>query len=229
MEKVMKYKGVVLRENTTSGNLAGEGAYAVLLANGSRIPFKSKKDFKDAVNGINPYAPVPYGINRIDTNNDWKDACRVEDFREYALENQFSDGIHFKAPEDCELFSIIEEDGKKYIHVHGFVWDASGERDWEDEYDDEDDEECVRTNEKDGYWVITEYSGYILPIEKFIEKKKNPDYAFEVGTRYQQYEDDCTAKEMVEILNTYFNGHGANARLSYKDVTLDTPCGDYIG
>ena len=91
MEKVMKYKGVVLKENTISGKLAGEGAFAVYLKDGSKFPFKTIKSFKEAVNGINPYAPVAYGLTRIDENHDWRQGCLVEDFRDYALEYQVVD------------------------------------------------------------------------------------------------------------------------------------------
>ena len=91
METVVKYKGVVLKENTVGGKLASEGAFAVYLKDGSKIPFKTIKSFKEAVNGINPYAPIPYGLTRIDENRDWRDACLVEDFRDYALENQIID------------------------------------------------------------------------------------------------------------------------------------------
>lgn len=207
MEKVMKYKGVVLKENTVSGNLAGEGAFAVYLKDGSRIPFNSKKDFKDAVNGINPYAPVPYGINRIDANNDWKDACCVEDFKEYALENQFSDGIRFKAPEVGDFYSVYEENGKKYVNLCGWL-------------------------DNDFGWRITEVSAYRIPLEEFIENfaKDEWDYVQEnLYANAKQYgPDEISRTEALDICNHWWGGTGPNARLHFSKLTMDTPCGNYI-
>ena len=207
MEKVMKYKGVVLWMNTAAGRLSGEGAYVVLLTNGSRIAFKSMKDFKDAVNGINPYAPVPYGITRIDTNNDWKDACLVEDFREYALENQFSDGMHFKAPEEGDFYSVYEEDGKKYVNLCGWL-------------------------DNDFGWRITEVSANDIPLEEFIKNfaKDEWDYVQEnLYVHARQYgPDEISRREALDTCNHFWSGTGPNARLHFSELTMDTPCGHYI-
>jgi hypothetical protein len=223
MKTVLTYKGVVLKKNATYGNNYCEGPYAVYFTNGKHAPFKSLAEFKRVVNADSP----EFGVMFLNNEGRWIGGVRQREFREFALKNQITDGLKFKKPEECELFSVIEEDGKKYVHVHGFIWEASGERDWKDrEHGD------GRTNEKDGFWVLTEYARYLIPIKEFIEKVKNPDYCFEVGTKYQQYDYDCTTKEMVEFMNTYFfdceGGHGANARLPYAEVTVDTPCGDYV-
>ena len=220
MKTVTTYKGVVLKENTPMANVIGFCPYAVYLTNGNHFQFSSIAEFKRVVNA----ADRSLGIMEIHPDGKWDGKGVLQsEFREYALKNQITDGLKFKKPEECELFSIIEENGKKYVHVHAFVWEASGERDWKDrEHGD------GRTNEKDGFWVLTEYAGYIVPIEKFIEKIKDPDYCFEEGVNYEQYDYDCTTKEMAKLLNEYFNGHGPNARLSRSEITVDTPCGDYI-
>lgn len=223
MVTVTTYKGVVLKENTPfHRNILGHCPYAVYLTNGNRFQFSSIAEFKRVVNATDP----SLGIMELDSDGKWHGAgVNQTKFREYALAHQITDGLKFKKPEECNLFSIIEEGGKKYVHVHGFVWDASGERDWKDHNKDYG---TVNSNKRNGFWTLTEYSGYFVPIEQFIEKIKDPDYCFEEGVKYQQYEYDCTKKEMLETLNEYFMGHGPNARLSRFEITVDTPCGDYI-
>ena len=84
MDTVCKYKGVVLKENTLGGYLAGEGRYAIYLTDGSRITIESIAEFKRAVNGTSFYD----AWNKIDSNRDWSHACTTAEFREYAIKNQ---------------------------------------------------------------------------------------------------------------------------------------------
>ena len=222
MKTITTYKGVVLKENTPIKGFLGNCPYAVYLTNGNHCQFSSVAEFKRVVNATDP----SLGVMELGTDGKWLGkGVRQAEFREYALKNQITDGIKFKRPEDCELFSIFEEDGKKYVRIEGYAWNANGERDWKD-YNEEYG--TRHSNERNGFWVLTEYSDFEMPIEEFIAHKDDPDYFFEEGSECQQYEGGYTAKEIVETLNSYFEGHGPVARVLYTEVTLDTPCGAYV-
>ena len=114
-------------------------------------------------------------------------------------------------PEEVDLFSIYEEDGVKYIHIHGYVW-----------FDYPNDEE-----DKDG-WHLQEYKWFVEELGEFIKHlKEDEDYVDHHACELQQYLDNMTVEEAVETINTYFNGECADAYLAYSDITMDTPCGNY--
>lgn len=113
-------------------------------------------------------------------------------------------------PEEMEFYSI-EPDGKggKQIHVLGYC------------YEGEDDGE--------GEWRNVEYTGFIEPLQEFIEHlKEDEDYVDNTAADLNQYIGDHTDEGMADIINHYFCGHTANRRLSYGEITEDTPCGDYV-
>lgn len=113
-------------------------------------------------------------------------------------------------PEEMEFYSI-EPDGKggKRIHVLGYC------------YNGEDDGK--------GEWRNVEYTGFIEPLQEFIEHlKEDEDYVDNTAADLNQYIGDHTDEEMTYIINHYFCGQSANLRLSYGEITEDTPCGDYV-
>ena len=113
-------------------------------------------------------------------------------------------------PEEAEFYSI-EPDGKggKRIHVLGYC------------YKGEDDGE--------GEWRNVEYTGFIEPLQEFIEHlNQDEDYVDNHASELTQYIGDHTDEGMVDIINHYFCGRTANADLHYSEITMETPCGDYV-
>ena len=113
-------------------------------------------------------------------------------------------------PREQDFYSI-ESDGKggKLIHVMGF---------------------CTCCEDMgDGPWRNVEYTGFIEPLQEFIDRLKvDEDYVGNRASELNQYVGEYTDDGMVDIINQYFNGKTANAELAYSDITMDTPCGDYI-
>lgn len=112
-----------------------------------------------------------------------------------------------KVTEPIEMdFYSIEPDGNggKQIHVFGYCY-------------------------KEDTWRNVEYSFFIEPLRDFIEHlKADENYPYNKASELKQYISDCTANEMVEIINCYFNGGTPDYLLPYSDITIDTPCGNYI-
>jgi len=114
-------------------------------------------------------------------------------------------------PEEMEFYSI-EPDGQggKQIHVWGYC------------YTEGDDQ-------GEGPWRSVEYTGFIEPLQEFIDHlKQNEDYVDNTAAELNQYIGDYTDEGMADVINHYFCGHTANRRLGYSEITIDTPCGDYI-
>lgn len=106
-------------------------------------------------------------------------------------------------PKEVEFFSI-EDDGQggKQIHILGYCY--CGDDDWRN----------------------VEYSGFIEPLQEFIEHlKADENY---VDDWLEQSIGDFDDKGMTDIINHYFNGQTANDVLRYSEITIDTPCGDYM-
>ena len=117
-----------------------------------------------------------------------------------------------------DFYSIYEEDGVKYIHVYGYTYKS-------------DSEEFVTEENPNGiYWANFEVSWFIFSLAFFVEsyREKGVEFVNEVYECRSQYQGDLTEKEMVETINRYFNGHTADAYLSFGELTEDTPCGDYV-
>lgn len=113
-------------------------------------------------------------------------------------------------PEEMEFYSI-EPDGKggKQIHILGYTYASDN-------------------NTKD-YWRVAEGTFMIFPLQEFIDNlKQDEDHVNNLWCDAKQYEGDYTDEQVVDIINHYFNGHTANRRLHYSEITIDTPCGDYI-
>ena len=113
-------------------------------------------------------------------------------------------------PEEMEFYSI-ESDGQggKQIHILGYTYASDN-------------------NTKD-YWRVAEGSFMIFPLQEFIDNlKQDEDHVNNLWCDAKQYEGEYTDEQVVDIINHYFNGRTANRRLHYSEITIDTPCGDYI-
>lgn len=127
-----------------------------------------------------------------------------------ALTNRWKKFNPTNEPMELEFFSI-EPDGKggKQIHILGYIYGGAG------------DEGC-------GDWRLVEYSGFIEPLENFIQKyTENMDYVDETASELKQYISDYTDNGVVRIINNFFGGHPADFLLNYCNVTMETPCGNY--
>lgn len=113
-------------------------------------------------------------------------------------------------PEEMEFYSI-EPDGQggKQIHILGYTYASDN-------------------NTKD-YWRVAEGTFMIFPLQEFIDNlQQDEDYVSNLWCDAKQYEGDYTDEQVVDIINHYFDGRTANRRLHYSEITIDTPCGDYI-
>lgn len=114
--------------------------------------------------------------------------------------------IQILHPEELDLYSI-DDDGKggKEIHISGYTYHS------------------------DDHWEYTDVCWFIEPLEEFVQHvKEDSSYAETEMSEYKQYFYDRTEEEIVDIVNHYFDGSPPDRRLSYSEITLDTPCGNYI-
>lgn len=120
-------------------------------------------------------------------------------------------------PFEGDFYTIYEKYGVKYIHINGYVFKS-------------DSTEFITEDNPDGvYWASVECCWFIFPLAEFIANLKgNEDFVDDTYCELKQYQDDLTEKEMTDTINHYFDGHGADAYLSFGELTMDTPCGDYI-
>jgi len=110
-------------------------------------------------------------------------------------------------PEELDFFQIYEEHGVKFIHIFGYIYH----------------------NEEDGYWANMECDFFIEKLEDFVRHmSENKDYVDDSYCDFSQYQDDHSEDEILEVINTYFDGKPADYRLGFADVTIDTPCGNYV-
>lgn len=114
-------------------------------------------------------------------------------------------------PMEVEFFSI-EPDGHggKQIHILGYTY-TEGE------------------DQGQGPWRNVEYTGFIESLQEFIDHlNENENYVDNYASELTQYIGDYYDNDIVDIINHYFNGHTANAWLHYSEITMDTPCGNYM-
>lgn len=113
-------------------------------------------------------------------------------------------------PQEVEFYSI-EDDGKggKQIHILGYTYASD--------------------NKTDDYWRLTEGTFMIVPLQEFIDNlKDDEDYVGNLWCDTKQYEGNCTEQQVRDMMNDYFDGHRADRLLHYSEITIDTPCGDYM-
>lgn len=120
---------------------------------------------------------------------------------------------NFAAPVDSpsmmDFFTIYEVDGVKFIHVLGYLY------------------------ESDTYWANMECVGFNMPLAEFIKgtQERNAEgesFMDEVYQECEQYQDDCTAEQVVKIINTYFDGKPADYFCPVLKLTEESPCSNYV-
>ena len=90
---VMKYKGVTLSETDVKEFMFTAMRYAVYCTHEGvtlMFPFGTKKEFKDAVNGVHPYSPdtkVDVAYLSMATGN-WG-YVPIKEFKDFAINNQY--------------------------------------------------------------------------------------------------------------------------------------------
>lgn len=108
-------------------------------------------------------------------------------------------------PEEVDFFNIYEKDGIKYIHIFGYCWEG------------------------DDCWKCMECKGFILPLSEFIDElKRNDNFVDDTYAELPQSQYDFSEEQMTEFINYYFNGNCADAYLPFYEITINTPCGNYV-
>jgi hypothetical protein len=115
-------------------------------------------------------------------------------------------------PTELEFFSIDPDgNGGKEIHIGGYVYASD-------------------TDFGEGLWRNVEFSFCIVPLDEFIKnyaEDEDGEYINNIEGEIKQYIGDHTDEEIVEIINSYFDGNPADYTLTYGEITEDTPCGNY--
>ena len=109
---------------------------------------------------------------------------------------------------DLDFYSIeLDENGNKQIHIHGYSYEG------------------------DDLWSIVDAVGAIMPLDEFIKrfKEQGSDFVYTgFVSRHSNYiKSGINSMRLAEIANTYFNGNPADYILPYKEITMDTPIGNY--
>ena len=108
-------------------------------------------------------------------------------------------------PIELDFYSIeLDSDGNKQINIFGYT--AYGE-----------------------YWEHNEMGGLIVQLDQFIENVHDDEYYVStlIGES-KQYINDADEEEIVDVINSYFDGSPADYELPYEEITMDTPCGNYV-
>ena len=107
--------------------------------------------------------------------------------------------------QDLDFYSIeLNSKGVKQIHISGFTYYG-------------DHPELVEV-----CWFIEDLDEFICHVAD------DESYVDNELSEYKQYIKDCTDEEIVNIINEYFNGKPADYILDYKEITMNTPCGNYV-
>jgi hypothetical protein len=107
---------------------------------------------------------------------------------------------------DRYFYSIGLDGNKKVVHMSGNVYFNDGD----------ETETCYRVAEWTGLYFGINEAQFMLDADTF----------YEYLNERVNYLGDISKKEADEICKNYFNGQ-SGIRLHIKDVTTDTPCGDY--
>lgn len=120
-------------------------------------------------------------------------------------------------PLELDFYSISEVDGIKVIHIFGYSYKS-------------DSMEFVSKQNPDGvYWANMECCWFIEPLEEFIQNlRADYNYVNDSYCEVKQYQSDNNDEQMVNIINHYFDGKPADFYLSFEEITMDTPCGNYV-
>lgn len=108
-------------------------------------------------------------------------------------------------PAEMDFYQIFEVNGVKHIHVFGYCY------------------------KNDDHWTNIEFTGFIEPLSEFIKNVDvDSDYVDEKSCDIKQFWNDFSEDEMLDAINHYFSGQPAQYAASYSDLTMDSPCGDYV-
>lgn len=109
-------------------------------------------------------------------------------------------------PFEGDFFSIETINGIKQIHINGTLWKS-------------DDE-----------WRHSEYIFLIVPLKEFIDEnaKQGSDYIDFLFSEAKQGIHELDERQVSECIHHYFNGHHPEGRLHYKNITMETPDGNYF-
>ena len=58
--------------------------------------------------------------------------------------------------------------------------------------------------------------------------RDDENYAQTLIGACKQYAHDDDEESIVNTTNSYFDGSPADYELPYKEITIDTPCGNYV-
>ena len=120
-------------------------------------------------------------------------------------------------PLELHFYSISEVDGIKVIHIFGYSYKS-------------DSMEFVSKQNPNGvYWANMECCWFIEPLEEFIQNlRADYNYVSDSYCEVKQYQSDNNDEQMVNIINHYFDGKPADFYLPFEEITMDTPCGNYV-
>ncbi len=121
-----------------------------------------------------------------------------------------------------EFYSVEEEKGQKLVHIHGYVYDAGG---------------SINEEKPDETYRCIDISWGYIPIEEFVGM--TDEEVYERINRCKQSIDDLTEEGAIEVMENYYeffdeNLNGENnyrwsgTELPFSEITVDTPCGDYV-
>lgn len=109
---------------------------------------------------------------------------------------------------DKDYYEIIGYGTEKDIHFFGYFY-------------------CCGEDNGEGECREVEYCGFECPLNEFLEWRNDPDEYDIRQESCKQYIGDCTEKEAIEMMNTFYGGKPP-IELSLDDITMDTPCGYYV-
>ena len=120
-------------------------------------------------------------------------------------------------PLALDFYTISKIDGIKTIHIFGYSYESSNE-------------EFVTDDNPNGiYWANIECCWFLEPLEEFIQNlRADYNYVDDTFSEVKQYQSDNTKEQMVDTINKYFQGKPADFYLPYEEITMDTPCGNYV-
>lgn len=110
----------------------------------------------------------------------------------------------------ADFYQIYKDDNnRKWIKIDGYF------------YDEGDD------NGK-GTSRCVEYSGYDMPLIEFLEFKYDENRINDMGSEHKQHIEDMTEDKAYQKMKEFYNGGEQINCLAYKELTIDTPVGNYV-
>ena len=112
--------------------------------------------------------------------------------------------------EDLEgdFYSVeTDSEGKRWVHINGYFYDNGD------------------------HWSHLECVGVRIPLEEFISEyaARGNDYTEELFQDASQYQKDFDSfNEVADTYRHYFNGCAPDLRLPYRELTTDTPDGNFV-